>query len=214
MPLTPPPRRLEAAGSALADEVYRLLARAIVDGELAAGERLRDVEIAGLLGVSRTPVREALQRLERLGLVEVAAHRYTRVTTPDAALAGEATEFIGRISGVALELALHHADAAEVQNMAALLDEMIDASQTDDPERIMATCVAFYRAATLACRNRLLIAVIRDAHLPVERLVGDWVPYAGEPARRTESFRMLREAVLARDAEQAERIVREQHPLV
>ena len=58
-------------GVSLSDEVYARIGAAIVDGSLAPGERLRDGDIAAQLGISRTPVREALQRLERFGLVEL-----------------------------------------------------------------------------------------------------------------------------------------------
>jgi DNA-binding GntR family transcriptional regulator len=69
MPLTacvPPPAR-----ALLRDDVHRRLRDAIVDGTLAPGERLRDQELAAWLGVSRTPVREALLRLEVEGLIKL-----------------------------------------------------------------------------------------------------------------------------------------------
>ncbi len=61
------------------EEAYRELRRLIVEGDLAPGERLRDKHIAAWLGVSRTPIREALTRLTDEGLVEMEPNRYTRV---------------------------------------------------------------------------------------------------------------------------------------
>lgn len=213
MPLDAPPQRLEAHGSALADEVYTLLAHAIVDGSLAGGERLRDVEIAELYGISRTPVREAVQRLERQGLVEIAAHRYTRVTTPDDSAHAEAVEFIGRLAGAALSLALRRASDDELERMLEQLDAVIEACAGDDPRTLMERSVAFHRSATLASGNRMLISVIREVNLPVQRVVGQWRPFGDDRERAADSFRRLREAVAARDADGAELIVREQHPL-
>jgi DNA-binding GntR family transcriptional regulator len=69
------PRRL------LRDVVYEQMLEAIENGTLEAGERLNDDELTTWLGVSRTPVREAIARLESEGLVEMAANRYTRVTS-------------------------------------------------------------------------------------------------------------------------------------
>src|SRR6478752_2512141 len=77
-PMTVPFSPLDPRGTVLGDEVFARLGEAILDGQLAPGERLRDHELAQRLGVSRTPVREALQRLERTGLVEVSPNRYTR----------------------------------------------------------------------------------------------------------------------------------------
>ena len=213
MPLDAPERRLEAHGSALADEVYDLLASAIVDGRLAGGEHIRDVEIAQLYGISRTPVREAIQRLERQGLVEIAAHRYTRVTTPDDAAAAEATEYIGYVSAAALRQAVRRADDAKIAELCGLIDEIVDAAEAADPARFMERMVAFHRISTIASGNRMLTSVIRETHVPVIRVVGAWLPYNGDSERAAESFRSLRRAVQTRDADEAERIVRDQHGL-
>ncbi|MEP9355823.1 GntR family transcriptional regulator [Xanthobacter sp. KR7-65] len=69
----------------VADQVYRHLRRAIISGEIAAGARLREVEIAQALGVSRTPVREAISRL--IGDLLVREHETTGVEVVD--LAGD-----------------------------------------------------------------------------------------------------------------------------
>ncbi len=68
------------------DVVYRRLRDRIVDGVFAPGESLREVALSALFGVSKTPIREALVRLEREGLVEIAPYRGARVReyTPDA----------------------------------------------------------------------------------------------------------------------------------
>src|SRR4051794_41939537 len=66
----------------LRDRTYHALRNAIVDGTLAPGERLRDAELTRWLGLSRTPVREPLARLELDGLGETAPQRFTRATPP------------------------------------------------------------------------------------------------------------------------------------
>jgi DNA-binding GntR family transcriptional regulator len=66
--------------SLLRDQAYRMLRDAIIDGELAPGETIRDAELAERAGLSRTPVREALARLTEEGLIESKPHAYTRVT--------------------------------------------------------------------------------------------------------------------------------------
>src|SRR3569623_3472157 len=71
------PRRL------IRDEVFLRLLDAIVDGDLLPGEQLYDAEIERWVGVSRTPVREALNQLSTMGLVEILPQRRTRVTPID-----------------------------------------------------------------------------------------------------------------------------------
>src|SRR3954471_7586169 len=64
----------------LRDRAYTTIRDAIVDGTLAPGERLRDQELTEWLGLSRTPLREALSRLQQDGPVQTEAQRYTPVT--------------------------------------------------------------------------------------------------------------------------------------
>lgn len=213
MPLEAPPARLEARGSALADTVYELLAQAIVDGRLAPGERVRDVEIADLYGISRTPVREAIQRLERQGMVEVSAHRYTRVTTPDESSRDEALEYIGQLAGMALRLAVRRADDETLAALVSDLDEIIAVATSDDVAALTTMYVRFHRRASFAAGNRMLVSTLREIYLPVSWFVGPWTPHPADPIARRDSFVRLREAVAARDELGAEAIVREQHPL-
>lgn len=78
IPATQPaaPRRL------LRDVVYDKMYEAILDGTLELGERLNDDELVNWLGVSRTPVREAIAKLADQALVDIEANRYTRVIQP------------------------------------------------------------------------------------------------------------------------------------
>src|SRR3954470_15525660 len=67
----------------LRDRAYTTIRDAIVDGTLQPGERLRDQELTAWLGLSRTPVRDALSRLEQDGLVKTEPQRFTRVAPLD-----------------------------------------------------------------------------------------------------------------------------------
>lgn len=73
----PKPVGAASARTLLRDIVYAKMLDAIQDGTLEPGERLNDDQLTAWLGVSRTPVREAIARLESEGLVEMAANRYT-----------------------------------------------------------------------------------------------------------------------------------------
>lgn len=72
-----------AGPTSVGDAVYDQILQALQEGRLAPGQRLHDEEFAAQLGVSRTPVREALLRLRELGVVEFAPARYTRVAIID-----------------------------------------------------------------------------------------------------------------------------------
>src|SRR3954464_8780756 len=89
----------------LRDRAYVALRDAIVDGTLEPGERLRDQELCEWLGLSRTPVREALARLEQDGLVETAPRRFTRMPTLARRAAGDSFRVVPALHALAAELA-------------------------------------------------------------------------------------------------------------
>jgi len=89
------PRRL------LRDVVFDKLLAAIVDGTLEPGERLNDDDLTRWLGVSRTPVREAIAQLHTYGLVDIEANRFTRVARRDDDLYTEASAFLAGLHQLA-----------------------------------------------------------------------------------------------------------------
>ena len=103
--------------ASLRQRVYESLRDAIVGGDLAPGERLRDHALAARLGVSRTPVREALQRLEDDGLVATAPRASTRVTSLDARAAREAFPVVAVLHALAARQGVPHVTARHLTAM-------------------------------------------------------------------------------------------------
>ena len=89
----------------LRDQAYVALAGAIVSGELLPGEPIRDGELAERLGLSRTPVREALTRLADEGLVVTKPNAFTRVASLDDRAALDAAVLNQALQGLAARLA-------------------------------------------------------------------------------------------------------------
>ena len=108
----------------LRERVYRALRDALVSGELAPGQRLRDQELAARLGVSRTPVREALQRLEDEGLVETAPRSLTRVAPLDALAAREAFPVVAALHALAARQGVARLTPADLAEMRAANDAL------------------------------------------------------------------------------------------
>ena len=204
---------IEPRGTVLGDEVYARLGEAILDGRLAPGERLRDHELAEWLGVSRTPVREALQRLARTGLVEVSPNRYTRVSIPDPSLLQETHEFAILMLGDIVRLAVARCSDDQLAAMLEQLDDVIAASRADDRLGIIDGSATLFATMTHAARNRAFVVVMREAELVIRRNLAGWHPYIGCPIRRSEAYPDFRDALLARDADRAERALRAQHGL-
>src|SRR3954470_4973157 len=122
----------------LRDRAYSALRDAIVDGTLAPGERLRDHELCAWLGLSRTPVREALARLEGDGLVETAPQRFTRVAPLDRRAAQDAFPVVASLHALAAELAAPRLTHADLEGMREANQRFADALQTGDVDAALA----------------------------------------------------------------------------
>ena len=107
----------------LADEVTDDLRDAIVSHELEPGRKLTEDELAAQLGVSRGPVREALMRLEREGLVVIERHRGATIAIWDRQDIEEIYSLRGALEELALEWACKNATSADIANMEDILKE-------------------------------------------------------------------------------------------
>lgn len=202
---------LDPRGAILGDEVYRVLGQAILDGRLAPGERLRDVELAEQLGVSRTPVREALQRLERIGMVQVSANRWTRVSVPNDKLLADTHEFVAYTMGNAARAAVSRCSDEMLADIVAGADAMVHASAADDALAILETSERFFECVTHATDNALFITLMREAEMALRRNLAGWRPLIANPVTRTAIYVEFRDAIAARDGARAEAILRRQH---
>ena len=112
----------------LRDSAYDAIQREIVEGRLAPGERVRDHELAARLGFGRTPVREALGRLEEEGLVETRPRSYTRVTPLSRSDARDAFPIVAALHALAAQLAdLRPEDVERLREANARFAAAVDA---------------------------------------------------------------------------------------
>ncbi|PSL38034.1 DNA-binding GntR family transcriptional regulator [Labedella gwakjiensis] len=212
MPIPRSPEPIVATGP-LSDEVYLRLGEAIKTEVLRPGERIRDVEVAAWLGVSRTPVREALWRLAQIGLVETSPSRFTRVTEVDADTQEQTLEFTGYQAGIAMHMAVARMTDAELARAVDLVDAVIAASDADDDERLYAESRSLYQHVSVCTRNNVFGVMMREAGLGVERNLRGARPVLGAIPERRKNYEELRAALVERDADRAERVVRRQHRL-
>lgn len=154
--LAPLPRRL------LRDDVHDRLRDALVSGELEPGRQLRDQELAAWLGVSRTPVREALLRLEQAGLVRSSPGRSTVVTEPDPRSLREAQAVVAAMHRLAVEQAAAAMTPADLAEMRAANDDFAGAVEAGDVEAALAADDRLHAVPVRVAGNRVLAAVLAE----------------------------------------------------
>jgi DNA-binding GntR family transcriptional regulator len=152
----------------LRDRAYTTLRDAIVDGTLAPGERLRDQELTEWLGLSRTPVREALSRLEQDGLVETEPQRFTRVSPLDRRAAHDAFPIVAALHALAAELAVPRLTASDHAEMLDANDRFAGSMRNNRVEAALAADDDFHGVFVKASANAELPRAL-DRLMPVIR---------------------------------------------
>ncbi|WP_287370368.1 GntR family transcriptional regulator [Oceanithermus sp.] len=143
------------------EAAYERLKRRILEGVLRPGARLSEPALAQALGVSRTPVREALQRLAQEGLVELRPGRGARVRVLSPREVEEVYEVRALIEGEAAARAAGRCDEAGLHRLEAALDAL----ETADPDDYAAQIAAderFHALLVAAGGNRVLEQVFHD----------------------------------------------------
>lgn len=156
----PIPTETFAPRPLLRDTVLGRLRDAIVDGTLAPDEQLRDAELAAWLGVSRTPVREALLELSRAGLVQAVPGRSTVVSPIDPAVLRDAQAVVGAMHALAVRTAVPRLTPADLDAMRAANERFRAARDADDLDAALTADADFHAIALDRCGNAAARAVI------------------------------------------------------
>lgn len=144
----------------LRDTAYEKLCLAIVDGTLAPGESLHDAELCDWLGLSRTPVRDALSRLRDEGLIETAAQRYTRVAEVSARDVYELVPLLAAVYGLATELAVPRLSTADVRELRRHHDAFVVALRERHGREVYRADERFHGVLVVTCGNCEIARVI------------------------------------------------------
>lgn len=165
----PIPRDVPAVDrTLLRDDVYARLRDAIVDGTFTPGEQLRDGELAGWLGVSRTPVREALLRLAASGLVVTQPGRSTTVSAIDDATVRDARDVVAAMHELAVREGVGRLTAAHIEGMRAANRRFAVAVEDGDLDAAVRADDDLHGIVVAASGNRAVAAVL-DQFSPVVR---------------------------------------------
>lgn len=182
--------------------VYESLRESIRSGRLPPGERLRETDIAERLGVSRTPVREALRRLQSDGLVTFAPWRGMTVAALDLAQLEELYDMREVLESAAARFAATNASDADVAWLRSLLEEQSAAgSEAGALERINR---AFHDAIYRAAHNRYLLGALSSLADSLGLLKNTTFSIAGRPESGLAEHRRIVDAIADRDPEAAE----------
>jgi len=184
------------ARTPLRDEVYRQLLDRIARGDLPPGVRVRDTQMASELGVSRTPVREALLRLAREGVLDADMGRGFSVRALDASEMRETGAILSKLEGLALELS-GEIPAGRLAELVAIDREL--AGIRGDPDRCIDLDEQWHRTLLQGCANQRLLSMIATLWQVPRRYMRAYLRDAGRVSLSTQHHARIIEALRQND---------------
>ncbi|MBP2651066.1 MAG: rspR 3 [Firmicutes bacterium] len=189
--------------------VSEALREAIVTELLKPGERLMEIQLAEELGVSRTPVREAIRRLELEGFLVTVPRRGTYVSNLSIRDVNEVFEIRTALDVLAAELAAERITEEELERMERLLVQISEHIDSGDVDKIVEADGKFHDILYQASRNDRLVGIINNLREQFTRFRAISMAYPGRLKNTLEEHRRLVEAIAQRDAELAKEYARE-----
>jgi DNA-binding GntR family transcriptional regulator len=152
------------------EEVYRSLKQWIIELQLAPGEILRDQELAVQLGVSRTPVREALRQLEDEGLVITSFHKWTKVAPSNLEEITALYPVVAALEAAALELAMPRLTAADIKELEAINAALAKAIAADVRQHATELDAQFHAIIVRASQNAEIEKLLANLRPRIKRI--------------------------------------------
>ncbi|HJA07464.1 MAG TPA: GntR family transcriptional regulator [Candidatus Mediterraneibacter pullicola] len=146
----------------LRDVVFNTLRRAILRGELKPGERLMEIQLANKLGVSRTPIREAIRKLELEGLVLMIPRKGAEVAEITEKNLRDVLEVRCALEELAVQLACERIDKRGIKELHTAADRFRDVLGSDDITQIAQADEAFHDVIFTATDNERLIQLLNN----------------------------------------------------
>lgn len=198
----------------LATLAQQELERRIISGEIAAGTKLNEVDVASDLGVSRGPVREAFSALSQAGLVRVEKNRGVFVRQVSLEEANEFYEVRAALEGLIGKLAARRISIDEIEQLRAVVRRMHQTQKSRRADEYFVLNVEFHDVLARAARNNALLAHYRGVvnQLDLYRRATITRGVENIPLS-TQEHEAIVEAVAARDEQRAEALLTE-HVLV
>lgn len=195
-------KRSDQSAPSLAENVYQSLSAWIRDGVYNPGDRIRESVVSSELGVSRTPVREALRRLQSERRVTLEPQRGAVVAELDRHEVVELYQLRQQLEGIAARFAAQHASTAEIAEMDRILARSVAAA--DDRRGLNQINWEFHKAIYSAAHNRFFLRSIAAISDEMALLKGiKYIPEGRAAELYQEHLRIL-DAIRARDPEAAD----------
>jgi DNA-binding GntR family transcriptional regulator len=200
------------AGASLREQAYAALKQAIIDADIYAHReeiRLDERQLSQALGVSRTPIREAMSLLEQEGFLRTLPRRGVFIVRKTKKQIIEMIEMWAALESMAARLATINASDEEIASLRHLFDEFRTAAPADHIDEYSEANIAFHQAIIRLSGSHLMGKTIENLFVHVRAIRRMTISQRDRAARSIVDHMQIIEALERRDTELAERLVRE-----
>ncbi|MBO8138102.1 MAG: GntR family transcriptional regulator [Desulfotomaculum sp.] len=187
----------------LREIVFETLRDAIINGKLKPGERLMEIQLAEEMGVSRTPVREAIRKLELEGLVVMVPRKGAYVAGISMKDIVDVFEVRAALDALAARLAAERITDDELDQLEKSIVSIHEVSDGKNIEEVVARDTGFHEIIYKASRNEKLIQIITHLKEQLQRFRATSLALPGRTKEAVEEHKQIVEALSERDAELA-----------
>ena len=192
----------------LRDVVFQTLRQAILKGELKPGERLMEIQLAQKLGVSRTPVREAIRKLELEGLVLMIPRKGAEVAEITIKDLEDVLEVRAALEELAVCDACENITEEQILALKEAADNFQAALESDDLVKCAETDMAFHEIIYSATNNKRLLQILNNLREQMYRYRMEYVKDIRQRSNLVEEHRELLDAISSRDSIKAKELMK------
>ena len=193
----------------LRDIVFETLRTAILDGKLKPGERVMEVQLAEKLGVSRTPVREAIRKLELEGLLVMIPRKGAYVADVSIKDVLNVLEVRASLEGLAASLAAERITEEEIDKLRQSAEEFEEMNRSNDRDGMVQKDTEFHSVLLNASRNNKLLSIVEGLSDYVQRFRVIYFTEYSDAKNIMDDHRAILDAINERDGEKANRVAQE-----
>lgn len=187
----------------LRDVVFNTLRRAILTGELKPGERLMEIHLANRLGVSRTPIREAIRKLELEGLVTMIPRRGAEVAQITEKSLQDVLEVRRALDAFSVELACDRISEEALTALGSACEAFAMATKTKDTKKMAEADVALHDIIVRAADNSRLVSLVNNLSEQMYRYRFEYLKDASAHGQLIEEHRVIYESIRKKDKKTA-----------
>ena len=193
----------------LRDVVFNTLRRAILKGELKPGERLMEITLADKLGVSRTPIREAIRKLELEGLVVMAPRKGAKVASITERDLNDVLEVRKGMEVLAISLACKRITGEELEKLETIEQSFQKLIESGNLTELAEMDVKFHDTIYQATNNQRLVQLLNNLREQMYRYRLEYLKDTQSHDRLVEEHQRIVDAIIDKNKEEAVRLIQE-----